>query len=118
MSYAIDKGVPLPPPSYQKNRYPFAEMAIGDSFMVPVPAGEHYKKMHAAVSASATSFARRNPAFKFATRIVDDKSAIRCWRIALRPGLLDAPAAPQIAGAARVHRIEDDKPTKVMRVGR
>jgi hypothetical protein len=62
----IDKGVPIP------NRFPFAQMQVGDSFVMPTT-----------VSRSILSvYARRygdKHNMKFTTRQMPD-GAIRCWR--------------------------------------
>ena len=65
--FKIDKDVP-PPASSGRTKYPFAKMAVGDSFT-----GDS----RAAAAASAYS---RRTGIKFTTRTVD--GVIRIWRIA------------------------------------
>lgn len=63
----IDKGVPIP------NRYPFAEMEVGDSFAVP----SHINRT--TVSIAAMRYGRDHK-MKFTVRLMPDRS-YRCWRI-------------------------------------
>lgn len=63
----IDKGVPLP------RRYPFADMQVGDSFLVP----EGVKRSN--VSVAAKRYGDRHGA-AFTVRKVPE--GLRCWRIA------------------------------------
>lgn len=64
----IDKNVPLP------TKYPFKDMQVGDSFVVPV-------KIHrTTVSVAALRYGRKH-GMKFVVRMMPDRS-LRCWRIA------------------------------------
>lgn len=67
MEIKIDKNVPLP---YQRTRYPFNEMNVGDSFLFP-----------AAKRNSVASVSSRVTEKKFCVRRIDDHYA-RCWRVA------------------------------------
>lgn len=70
----IQHGKPLPRPhSYQLTRYPFARMAVGDSFFV---AASDLPASGPAVLRSSA----RNRGFKAAIRAEGD--GFRCWRIA------------------------------------
>lgn len=70
-SMKIDKNIPLPS-IHGKVKYPFNEMAIGDSFAV--------KKvdLHRVRSASWAAGKRLNMRFS----VLAYKDAYRCWRIA------------------------------------
>lgn len=70
--FKIEKGVPMP--AY-RGKYPFSEMAVGDSFTVPLA-------QRNIVLSSAQHWRKRtmNLGWKFSTRTVDDKTA-RIWRI-------------------------------------
>lgn len=63
----IDKGIPLP------TKYPFAEMNVGDSFVVPA------KVNRSAVNVAAMRFGRKH-GMKFTVRLTKD-GTLRCWRI-------------------------------------
>jgi hypothetical protein len=64
----IEKGIPLPP----RMRYPFDQMAVGDSIVVPA---NEYKRARM----SATNYAIRNDAL-FSSRQLEDGTA-RIWRV-------------------------------------
>lgn len=67
----IDKGVPLPEGRGKGHTiYPFAEMAIGDSFAVEMAGAERLR-------AAAAAWARRK-GVKFSVRRYQGK--MRCWR--------------------------------------
>lgn len=71
----IDKNIPIPPKVYRgrPSRYPFADMAIGDSF-----ATEH---THASKISPSCAHATKTLGFKFSVRKQAD-GTIRVWRIA------------------------------------
>ena len=64
----LDKDVPLP------QRYPFAQMSVGDSFAVPA----HMKRT--TVTVAAKRYGKANGK-KFTVKAMPDKS-LRCWRTA------------------------------------
>lgn len=64
----VERGIPVP------TRYPFAEMAVGDSFLVPA----HVKR--SAVSVSALRYGKANGGKRFTVRKTQE-GALRCWRI-------------------------------------
>lgn len=69
----VDRKVPIPADGRQ--RYPWREMKVGDSFAFP-------SANRGAVSAAASWYASRHAKeFKFTIRKVDATTA-RCWRIA------------------------------------
>jgi hypothetical protein len=68
----IDKGVPVPASKHTRpNRYPFADMEVGDSFAVD---GGLAQSVKAAASNRAAKYGGR-----FVTRL--DGNRIRCWRV-------------------------------------
>lgn len=72
--YKIESGVPMPKRD-QICKYPFAEMKVGDSFVVFASDLEKTRT-------AASHFGRHNER-KYAVRRVDPiKGEYRCWRIA------------------------------------
>lgn len=72
-AYKVEANVDLPKPMME--RYPFAKMAIGDSFAV---ASQKVGKVRAA----ACQYGKRHQA-KFSVRLMNPlKKTYRCWRIA------------------------------------
>lgn len=68
----IETGVPMPTKGRGAPRkYPWYEMNVGDSFLVP---GKTHKRWH------ATAKAERLTGFKFSVRTVE--GGVRVWRIA------------------------------------
>lgn len=84
-SITIEKGI-KPPLGYnvRKMNWPFGEMKVGDSFLVPdtqdlsaakAKGGGYHK-----VRTAASYYGLRNPPFKFSIR--STLEGLRCWRIA------------------------------------
>jgi hypothetical protein len=71
----IERDVPLPPPVRRgrKPTWPFAEMEVGDSFVVPASRREKARL-------AAANYAHRHRGWKYATRDVPD--GYRIWRTA------------------------------------
>lgn len=65
----LEKGVPLPVRAARRRKYPWEEMAVGDSFVVPI---------HARYGLSSTA---KRLGIRITTRKIDDNTA-RVWRIA------------------------------------
>lgn len=78
----IEKNVPLP--SYCT--YPFKDMEVGDSFVVPlsgttIKAGKIDAATHR-VSVSAGYWVKKHsPGAKFTIRSLVDEGVARCWRV-------------------------------------
>jgi hypothetical protein len=75
MTFQIETGVPVPARASGRRggKYPFADMDVGDSFLVE---GE---VKPATVRSAVGAFAKRNPDFgKFAVRATED--GLRVWR--------------------------------------
>lgn len=79
MSYEIESNVP-PPKKSQRNKYPFDDMKVGDSFFVPLE-----KADPSSVRNSAFSHAQRRDDFAVSVRHVTKdgvKTGVRVWRVA------------------------------------
>jgi hypothetical protein len=75
MSYSVETNVPIPAPARRPSKYPFASMALGDSFGVPLdPRGV------AAAAAAASYFTSRNPGVSFSRRQDKGAGLTRFWR--------------------------------------
>lgn len=77
--YEIKKNIPIPVIERHAGRpaiYPFAEMAIGDSILIPV---DKNSKRGLSARRSAHGYADRHSGFKFTTLFVD--SGLRIWRV-------------------------------------
>lgn len=64
----VEKGIPFP------RKYPFADMAVGDSFAVP-------PEVHRTTVAIAALRYGRKHDMKFVVRLTPDRT-LRCWRTA------------------------------------
>lgn len=76
MSFVIEKGVPLPA-SRARSSYPFADMNIGDSFLVSAGADD-MAKQSSKVAVAARNYGKRSER-KFAIRKVE--GGARVWRV-------------------------------------
>lgn len=77
-TYTIEKNIPMPPRTGGAAKYPYADMAVGDSFLVP---GKGNTKGQKIVSSYTAFVAKKlGGGRKFATRIAGDD--LRVWRIA------------------------------------
>lgn len=86
-AFSIERGFPMP--SLKRGRkgpmkYPFEKMAVGDSFVVPVPDGTALPYFSSCLRSVAYQWSRRekNGSVRFSLRAVEDKSAVRVWRVA------------------------------------
>lgn len=80
-TFKIEKNKPIPTSgSGRKNwRYPFPDMAIGDSFFVPITDDVEPLQLRSRVYQAASQFAKRTEGFKFTT--AKEPGGVRCWRI-------------------------------------
>ena len=78
----LDDGIEIPE-SYNtpRNKYPFAQMQVGQSFTMSSETYDEFKKVRAAVSASARSYAAKHAGVKFVIRTVEPNK-LRVWRTA------------------------------------
>ena len=79
MTIEIDKGVPVPDDAGTAGvkKYPWAEMADGDSFFVPVLEGQTATQVQASIVSSSRKVCRR------VTRTVTENGVlgVRAWRV-------------------------------------
>ena len=75
--YKIEEGKEFPDPVKGRIKYPLQDMAIGETFDVPLK-GTTIERVRAAIHTSAH---RRFPEKKFATRHIKAKDILRCKRI-------------------------------------
>ena len=83
MTTPIDKHLPAPPPANGRPRkYPFPDMAVGDSFAVPLT-GEMYDGEDQAARRLRSSAIRRARTHggKFTVRTDRKAGEARCWRV-------------------------------------
>ena len=76
----VESGVPLPAKivPLRVSKYPFATMAVGDCFFVPVTDD---KPKASRITSSASGWCRQhNPKMRFATRTMPD-DRVGCWRV-------------------------------------
>jgi hypothetical protein len=74
MSFEIQKGLPVPTTRKTGRSYPFAQMAVGDSFLVPDA------KRSCPIGTNAINFTKKHqPTWKFTTRKLPE--GVRVWRI-------------------------------------
>jgi hypothetical protein len=79
----IDKDVPMPPPTDGRPRkYPFPDMAPGDSFAVPLAGEMRDGEDHAVLKlrSAVTQHTRRHGG-KFTVRTDREAGEARCWRV-------------------------------------
>ncbi len=80
MSFVLETGVPIPkrvaPGGRRGSKYPFAQMEVGQSFLVADP-----ETKAATIRSAVGAFSKRySDAGKFAVRITEE--GIRVWRTA------------------------------------
>jgi hypothetical protein len=73
--FEVEKGVARK----QLGIYPFGQMEVDDSFLVPSSSKDDRRRTQRHISAVSTSHGRRNGK-RFSTRQVE--GGVRCWRIA------------------------------------
>ncbi|HAR45619.1 MAG TPA: hypothetical protein DCS05_05440 [Nitrospiraceae bacterium] len=79
MTYKIEKEVPIPAPyrKAQGSKYPFAQMAVGDSFAVDVEDGEGPAAVLNRMRGAANRFGKDN-GMTLTARVMG--STVRIWR--------------------------------------
>jgi hypothetical protein len=84
--FPIEKGIPVPPTISVSNRYPYADMDVGDSFFVPdTTLTAHGKPLKFSGLASMTSrkgtemTEALGKTYKFISRTVE--GGFRVWRV-------------------------------------
>lgn len=71
MTYAIEKGIPIPDITTREAKYPFRDMGVGDSFLAP--------KHQAGTIRAAAAYYRRRHHLKFLIKHVESDQ-VRVWR--------------------------------------
>lgn len=71
-TFKIERGVPLPPRGTQ-SAYPFSEMKVGDSFLVPLDGRKAVNIQH------ALWFSAKRKGVHILTR--SDSQGVRVWRV-------------------------------------
>lgn len=78
--YEIQKGLPVPKPNRggpgtgRPAKYPFRQMEVGDSFLIPLRPNGDYMGLGTTVS-----YATKQTGFKFTTR--REPTGTRVWRV-------------------------------------
>lgn len=84
----FESNIPIPPPGYddttnRKEGYPFARLAINDSFSYPLVHNvEAQKRQRTNLIAAIVAFEKQHPDSKLVFRILTKDGLIRVWRIA------------------------------------
>jgi hypothetical protein len=118
----IDKGIPVPPQRYAKQplKYPFPDMAIGDSFLAESATDELRQKQASSIRAQAVRYTNAgNPDFAITLRMMPN--GVRCWRIepkekTAEPAPAIKVALPPAAGKASSYVHDTDRGSKPVRV--
>jgi hypothetical protein len=77
MTYVVDKDVPIPAARGAYSKYPFGDVEVGDSFIVP-PGDIDPRVVANRVQVAAKGFGRRN-GMLFTTR--STSQGVRVWRV-------------------------------------
>lgn len=89
----FDSNIPLPPPhgglrhaSKRKNqRYRFADMEVGHSFLLRKPAEKTYEQVRSRITSAIGNFKKTAAPVhrkkQFATRIMEEEKGVRVWRV-------------------------------------
>jgi hypothetical protein len=85
--YTIARGIPIPEKRRRPAKYPFAHMAAGDSFFVPIK-----EASPGTVQQSARKYAKRHMGFQFVARTLKREGGTRIWCVA-SPNKQDLPRA-------------------------
>ena len=81
MTAPIEAGIPVPRmPQGRAPLYPFATMAVGDSFFVADTSEPKRLQANRVIVAARGYVVRHAPAARFTTRQVE--GGVRCWRVA------------------------------------
>ena len=71
--FKVEHGIDLPPLKVgRETKYPWSDMAMGDSFAVP-------RNIRTIVLAAARGYSHRHPDYKFIARNIGDET--RIWRV-------------------------------------
>ena len=87
MQITIDKNVPIPESKFgqggfgRKPKYPFADMEVGDSFLVKCIRKQRGRVQTRLCNAASIYKRKHDRKTDFTTRASDDEGGIRVWRI-------------------------------------
>ena len=82
MNIEVEKNIPIPEGRRDSQlKFPYPSMAVGDSFAVPIPSGADAGTAAARIRATSNNWGVTNNA-KFLTRLVENKTKVRVWRVA------------------------------------
>lgn len=73
----IENGIPLPPKRRLTAQYPFAKLAVGDSFLLACTTVER-TRLAIRLRTAAEFYRKRTPGWNFTSRQVD--GGVRLWR--------------------------------------
>lgn len=102
MSYPLELNVPIPPPRMPTKpcAYPFADMVVGASFVIPAKNPEQARKK--VINAAKSWRNGRQADFAIETRIID--GGVRVWRVEYRERPKRRKQAPTIPTLGRLMR--------------
>ena len=78
--FRIEKKIPIPAGRCVRTPFPFLDMNVGDSFLVPCKPDE-FKRIRNRIWMQAKAFARREPEARFRVTIRFVEGGARCWRV-------------------------------------
>ena len=84
MEIKIDKGVPVPAAFTAKEKFPWLQMSVGDSFFAPNYAQAKHLRKNGEKPLSVTFPRTKVPGSKWVTRTVTENGirGVRVWRVA------------------------------------
>lgn len=81
VEFKIEKSVPIPTGKADRDRYPFNEMKVGDSFFVPLSTHKNVTVLQTNLMGNARYFTQKNnPDWKFKSKM-DGEKGVRIWRV-------------------------------------
>lgn len=116
MTFKIEKGIPVPTKGLQAKPipYPFAEMELGDSFVVPIPKGLDGDRLVKRLLSIAKRYRDETQAdFAISARVRPE--GVRVWRVRYTPCPARRKGALKIVPprpASYVHLLADDDEPK------
>lgn len=77
----IEKNIPIPPSNHTRSKYPFADMEVGDSFLVEWDKIRNKDRFQSYLAGSSYMWRKRHDRndWKFTTRATE--SGVRVWRV-------------------------------------
>ena len=82
MNIEVEKNIPIPEGRRDGQlKFPYPSMAVGDSFAVHIPSGADAGTAASRIRVTSNNWGVTNNA-KFLTRLVENKTKVRVWRVA------------------------------------